>query len=79
MNAFMEIICFAAALICLIFLFSFKGKVLPTLLLRLCSSAVIVYLLSLFGVMPFNAIIAAATGALGAPGLVACAIIVRFL
>ncbi len=79
MNAFMKIICFAAASICLIILFSFKGKALPTLLSRLCFSAVIVNLLSLFDVMPFNAIIVAATGALGAPGLVACAIIVRFL
>ena len=67
----------AAAL--LAFVFSFKLKGFIRLLFNLLIGTAILAVLSICGVMPFNALNAFIVGLLGVPGLLAVIIIVTFL
>lgn len=67
----------ASLILALVFSFSLKG--LSRLCINLLTGAVVLALLALCGVMPFNALNAFIVGLLGVPGLIAIFIIVTFL
>ncbi|MCH5163705.1 MAG: pro-sigmaK processing inhibitor BofA family protein [Clostridiales bacterium] len=69
----------ALAACILAFVFSFKLKGFIRLFVNLLAGAAALAVLSICGVMPFNAINAFTIGLLGVPGLLAVLIIVTFL
>ena len=79
MEIFLSFLSGALAAGLLAFVFSFNLKGFIKLLVNLVAGAVILGFLSIFGVMPFNALNAFIVGLLGVPGLLAVIIIVTFL
>ena len=79
MEIILSFISGALAACILAFVFSFKLKGFARLFINLAVGAIVLAVLSMTGVIPFNALNAFTVGLLGVPGLLAVLIIVTFL